>query len=167
MFPVFLRNKIPFFYIFFSRRGHFIKWLNIIFHLQHPECILKSWVDRLGLPAQHSLPLAARQPCGKQVRSCQSNGRLQQEETGLNRCEQLPTAAQLSLRIHCATPQSLQPCYDHQLQHLSTVSRPLKHNRKALIRRLLQKCIFYKSVILDQWHSLALFATVYLLNCNR
>lgn len=46
-----------------------------------------------------------QQPCGKQVQSCHSNGRLQQEETGLNRSEQLPTATQPSLRIHCATPQ--------------------------------------------------------------
>jgi len=61
------------------------------------------------LPAQHCLPPSpclpppsAAQSCGKQLPSCHSDCRLRQEETGLNRCEQLPRAGLPSLRIHCA-----------------------------------------------------------------
>lgn len=87
---------------------------------------------------QLSTPSPEQQPCGKQVRSCQSNGRLQQEETGLNRCEQLPTAALRSLRIHCATPQSVRAARPDPLH-------PAPHQSPGWMRLFaqasLQRCV--------------------------
>lgn len=89
-------------------------------------CNIKSAFRGVGCACASSAlppPLQQQQPlCGKQVRSCQSNGRLQQEETGLNRCEQLHTA-ELLLITHSVSdspPTSLSTttwsCTDDQLQ---------------------------------------------------
>lgn len=68
--------------------------------------------EELGRQAERASASSALPPpsSSRVVNKCgavSQSSRLQQEETGLNRCEQLPTAALLSLRIHCATPQSL------------------------------------------------------------
>lgn len=98
-------NARKFIFVLFSIKK---KIIYIFFHSKHHQCVVIFWravwtgrvcFCQLSTPS----PSQQQQSCGKQVRSCQSNGRLQQEETGRNRCEQLPTAALLSLRIHCAT----------------------------------------------------------------
>lgn len=86
---------------------------------------LTGWTSRACF-CQLSTPSPEQQPCGKQVRSCQSNGRLQQEETGLNRCEQLPSAAPLcahyAFTVRRDTPQPPHRAGPgHRLQLLSTV----------------------------------------------
>lgn len=92
--------------------------------------------------------LQQQQPCGKQVRSCQSNGRLQQEETGLNRCEQLPTAAQLysALITHSLSDAAVSYYYTHHMQQTSDCSflHPytiFTTSYEAFIQELAQKLI--------------------------
>lgn len=53
------------------------------------------------LPAQQSRRAGRpRRSCGKQVLSCQSAARLEQERTGLNRREQIPASRAYTYSIH-------------------------------------------------------------------
>lgn len=68
-----------------SRSDHFAE------HGRHAGCAR----GQLNTP---SLPASSRRVVNKCGSVSQAAGRLQQEETGLNRCEQLPTAAAAPLR---------------------------------------------------------------------
>lgn len=80
-----------------------------------------------------------QQQRSKQVRGCQSNCRLQQEETGLNRCEQLPQP----LGSHYVFPvrRRIYDCY-HYRPALNATLQCLLHTQ--------MKCFTKPSLLIDE-----------------
>lgn len=80
-----------------------------------------------------------QQQRSKQVRGCQSNCRLQQEETGLNRCEQLPQP--LGSHYVFTVRQRVRVCY-HYRPALNATLQYLLHTHT--------KCFTKPSLLTDE-----------------